>query len=113
MLNIDNEDLIDLATACKHPALRNAKSRQPCHISALYRHVMHGARAANGERVRLETIRTPSGLRTSTEAIARFIAALTDPDRPIPTSRARRKQREAAERELQAAGFEVGGESAK
>jgi hypothetical protein len=68
---------------------------------------MRGARAANGERVRLETILTPSGRRTSREAIARFIALLTNPDGRVPAAGARAKQVAAAEAELVASGFKL------
>jgi hypothetical protein len=38
----------------------------------------------------------------------RFIAALTDPDRPVPAPCVRAKQIAAAEAELTAAGFKLG-----
>jgi hypothetical protein len=69
---------------------------------------MRGATASNGARIRLETVRTPSGLRTSREAIQRFISALTNQGLPPPTTASRRHQQEKAERELSEAGFEVG-----
>lgn len=109
MIDVVNETLLGLREACREQVFRNRLTGKPAHIASLYRHVMRGARAANGDRVRLECVKTPSGLRTSREAIARFIAALTDPDRPAPTSRARAKQIAQAERELIEAGFEVGG----
>lgn len=110
-IDVETEDLINFATACTHPALRNDRTGRPCHPAQLYRYVQLGAKAANGERIRLETVRTPRGLRTTRQAIVRFIAALTDPDRPAPTPRARTKQLAATERdelELTAAGFDVG-----
>jgi hypothetical protein len=112
MIDVTTEDLIDLQKACREPVYRNCRTGKPTHIATLYRHVMRGARAANGERIRLETIRTPSELRTSREAIQRFINSLTDPDAPVsPTSPKRRKQQiRAAEQELAEAGFEIGGE---
>ncbi len=115
MFDAMTEDLIDLRQACREKPFRNAKTGKPAHISSMFRHVMRGARAANGERIRLETIRVPSGLRTSREAVARFIARLTDPDAPVATAspKARRKQIAQAEAELRAAGFEIdGGEEA-
>jgi hypothetical protein len=103
------EHLIDLRQACGEAPLRNPRTGKPCHISQLYRYVTRGARAANGTRVRLQTVLTPSGRRTSREAIMRFIAALTDPGAPPPTPRVRKQQIAQAEAELSAAGFEVGG----
>jgi hypothetical protein len=103
-----HDDLIDLRDACREKPFRHRRTGKPAHISSLYRHVMRGARASNGERIRLETVRTPSGLRTSREAIQRFISALTNPDLPPPTTASRRRQRDAAEHELRNDGFEVG-----
>ena len=109
MIDIETEDLIDLRAACREPVFRQ-KTGKALHISGMYRHVLRGARDANGDRVKLETVRTPSGLRTSREAIGRFIAALTDPDSDIPTPvpAVRRKQIADAEAELAGAGFALG-----
>jgi hypothetical protein len=104
-----SENLIDLPTACKHPALRNTRTSKPCHVAQLYRYIQRGARAANGSRVRLESVVTPGGRRTSTQAINRFIHQLTNPTLPPPTTKQRQRQQAAAEAELAAAGFDVGG----
>lgn len=111
MIDVLVEDLIDLRRACREKPFCNGRTGKPAHIASMYRHVMRGARAANGERVRLETVRTPSGLRTSREAIARFIAALTDPNTPLiaSTSALRRRQVDRACAELADAGFDVEG----
>jgi len=108
LIDIDTETLLDLPAACRHPALVNSRTHRPCHLAQIYRYVQRGAVAANGERVRLETVRTPAGMRTSREAIGRFIAELTDPDRPAPAPWVRRKQMAVAKAELEAAGFEIG-----
>jgi hypothetical protein len=109
MIDVLTEDLIDLRQVCREKPFRNARTGRPAHISSVYRHVMTGARAANGDRICLETVRTPSGLRTSREAIARFISALTDPDLPTCTATpaARRRQIDAACAELNSAGLET------
>ena len=60
-IDLLSEDLIDPRRACAEPVLRNARTGKPSHISRVYRYFMHGARAANGERVRLETILTHPG----------------------------------------------------
>jgi hypothetical protein len=109
MIDLNSETLIDLTTACRHPALRNKRTGRPCHVAQIYRHIQRGARAANGDRVQLESIKAPSGWCTSNEAIERFIRTLTDPDLPLPTSRQRKRQQAAAEKELAAAGFQIGG----
>ena len=109
MAELLNETLIDLRTASRHPALRNTKTGNPCHVAQLYRYIQRGARAANGKRVRLESIVTPGGRKTSQEAIARLVERLTNPELPPPTTRQRQRQQTLAEQELAAAGFEVGG----
>jgi Protein of unknown function (DUF1580) len=107
-IDIETETLIDLRAAATLPVFRN-RTGKSAHISSVYRFVMRGARAANGQRIRLETVRVPSGLRTSREAVQRFIAELTDPDHPIPAPRtaARKRQIAAAENELVEAGFQL------
>jgi hypothetical protein len=107
MIDIETETLIDLRSACLLPVFRHPKTGKAAHISSVYRHVLHGARDANNNRVRLEVIRVPGGLRTSTEAVSRFIERLTSGETiPLPTTATRRKQMENAEKELAAAGFE-------
>jgi hypothetical protein len=57
--------------------------------------------------VKLEVIRTPTGLTTTRSAVLRFFAALTGGIAPAPPRTARRREREIgrAERELQEAGI--------
>jgi len=103
-----DEHLLDLKKACSHPYLRH-RGGKPAHISSVYRFVTRGARDANGNRLRLETIRTPRGLCTSSEAIERFIKGLTDPD-GVATRTETAKRREeilSANRDLKDAGFEL------
>lgn len=106
-IDVLSEDLIDLKDAAKAQPFRNPRTRKPAHIASIYRYVEKGARAANGQRIRLETIRTPRGLMTSRQAIVRFIAALTDPEKQeglvVPAS-VRRSQR-VVDRELDEAGI--------
>jgi hypothetical protein len=111
MIDIYAETLLDLRQACRLPVFLNPRTKQPLHISGIYRHIKRGARAANGERIRLEVIRTPTGLRTSREAVGRFIVALTNPTpfAPISQCASRKRQIAQAEAELMAAGFELAG----
>jgi hypothetical protein len=111
MIDVSSEDLLDLRQACREPVFRNRLNGKPLHLSGMYRAIKGGARAANGERITLETIRTPRGLLTSREAIQRFVERLPQPDaKPVATaSRARQRQIDAATRELENAGFVVGG----
>ena|SRR5688500_2364988 len=107
MIDVFDEALIDLRDACREPPFRNARTGKPAHVSSVYRHVFRGARAVDGQRIRLEVVKTPSGLRTSREAITRLIAKLTNPTGSTPeTSPAtRQRQVERAERELHEAGL--------
>jgi Protein of unknown function (DUF1580) len=108
MIDIEAERLIDLKEACRLPVFRNPKTKKAAHFSSIYRHILRGARDARGERVKLETIRTPGGLRTSVEAVERFIRQLTTGNSiPSPTTKTRRRQMHAAEKELAAAGFDL------
>lgn len=107
MIDVEAEQLIPLAEARSHPALRNPRTGKPANPSTVFRHAIHGAKAVNGERIRLETVKLPSGLVTSSEAIVRFISRLTDPEGDIPTPTPKQRQRElaAASAELEAAGM--------
>jgi hypothetical protein len=107
MIDVLTEQLIDLKGAAAEKPLRNARTGKAAHVGTIFRYVLRGARDANGNRVRLEVVRTPSGLKTSREAIVRFIQHLTDPDAPLPQTVARRRQQMQAEAELKAAGFEM------
>ncbi len=106
-IDIYREDLIDLREAAKLPPFKRAG--RAAHVATLYRHAQHGAKAANGARVRLEVVRVPSGLRTSREAVVRFISALSGTGRPLPrpATEQRQKQIAQAEAELAADGFRL------
>ena len=107
MIDVFNEQLIDLRAACRLPAFRNPRTKRGAHVSQAYRWITRGARAVDGQRVRLEVIKTPSGMRTSREAIARFISKLSTPSPLTPEaslSTRRRQQVECAVRELHEAG---------
>ena len=95
-IDISTENLIDLKAICRLPVFRNGTTGKPCNFSKAWRLVTYGARDANGQRVVLETVRTPSGLRTSMEAVERFIHRLTDPiAATVPQTRTpARRQRE-------------------
>jgi hypothetical protein len=110
MIDILNERLISLQAACKLEAFLNSKTRKPAHFSKIYRLTTIGARDANGNHLRLEVVRTPGGLRTSLEAVERFIAKLTDPDGEdfAPQHRTpgkRQRDHDRADKSLTAAGW--------
>jgi hypothetical protein len=106
MIDVDTEDLIDLREAARHRAFRQ-RNGKAAHFSSIYRWISRGARARNGARVVLETIKLPIGLRTTTQAITRFIDALTNPGNtsPAPTSATRRRQMQQTHKELTDAGM--------
>jgi hypothetical protein len=110
-IDVLSEELVHLPQACREPAFRDPETRHPCHVSALYRYVQRGARAVNGQRVKLEVVKTPRGLATSRQAIQRFIERLSDPDANgeinAPTTAARRRAEAAVDRELDEAGIGV------
>ena len=106
MIDPTIEPLKTLRSATAHPAL--ARDGRKPHINSLIRWIQHGARAAGGRRVRLESFRTPAGLCTTDAAIERFLAALNahgGDARPHVTTVTRQRSVETAERELAAAGI--------
>ena len=111
MIDIDHETLIDPRAAARLDVFANQITGKPAHKSKVFRAILQGCRAHDGRRVKLEHVRVPGGIRTSREAIARFVAALTgDVDtatNAAPTRTPARRAREikAAERELTAAGI--------
>jgi hypothetical protein len=109
MIDIYVEDLIDLHNACHQTVFRHPKTGRPAHISSIYRYILRGGKAANGTRVRLEVIKAPSGLRTSKQAIQRFIAAMSNQEISVEPSPSRQKEIADAESELRSAGFKLEG----
>lgn len=101
MIDPTTEDLMTLARAAKEPQFR--RDGKTPHLSTVWRYAQCGA---GRNKTRLETIRTPSGMKTSREAIGRFIAALNDPGAvPVTSSPRRQAATAAADRELDAAGI--------
>lgn len=107
MIDVETENLINGSEATRDRLLRNRSTGKACHISQFYRYIQVGAVAVNGDRVRLETVKTPSGMMTSTEAISRFIRRLTEPTASVtaPTPSQRRQQIETAQAELASCGM--------
>lgn len=107
MIDVLTEELIDLKAACRLAPFQG-RDGKPCHIASMYRHILRGARSRDGHRIKLEVVRVPSGQRTSLQAVARFIAALSGEDAPVAdprTSRRRQADISRAEQELVAAGI--------
>lgn len=105
MIDIDTEQLLSPKEATRHPAFRNAKGR-PGSLAAVYRAINPGARAVTGERVRLEVVKVPSGIRTSREAVGRFIAKLSNRDAaPTFSPAAQRRNAARVDAALNAAGI--------
>jgi hypothetical protein len=108
MIDVNHEELMNLRQATRHPIFRNAEGK-PGHVAAVYRAVNPGARAVDGQRIRLEVAKTPRGLVTSKEALQRFVDRLTDPDGDVrydtATTSSRRRQQSQTDRALDAAGI--------
>jgi hypothetical protein len=103
MIDVLTDELINFRTAAKLPPFRR-RDGKAAHISTIFRFAQRGARAKNGDRILLECVKTPSGLRTTSAAVAQFIEQLTNPDLPAASSRQRERSIAAAEKELTDAG---------
>jgi hypothetical protein len=81
------------------------------HISTILRWIMHGAKAPDGTRVRLEAVRLGGRWLTSREALQRFVQALTprvdgaDPEPEVRTPARRQKASEHATKEVERYGI--------
>lgn len=101
MINIEKETILSLREACRVDFVR--QRGKPLAYSTIWRWTRSGSKSYDGTRVCLETVRFPAGVRTSREALARFIACLSGKDVDAPrTSPASRKWR-TAEDELKRA----------
>lgn len=69
MVDIENEQLVTLQEIAK------LSDRS---YSTVLRWVNDGAKSLNGRRVKLETVKTPSGKKATTEAYYRFLRALNE-----------------------------------
>ncbi len=96
------EDLVDVATACTLPGLRPMEPKQ------VYDLFDRGRKDIHGMPVRLEFCRVAGGLRTSRQAVKRFVCALsgaTNTPTPTPRKTTRDRQKNNAIKELEAAGM--------
>ena len=83
------------------------RGNRPIHPATLTRWILRGIRGPDGQRIKLEGVRVGSSWRTSREAVARFVDALTPGAAAAPITRtptARRRASERAEEELIRAG---------
>jgi hypothetical protein len=85
--------------------LRLKRDGRDMGLATVHRWIEHGARGPDGERVRLGAARTPSGLVTTAGAIDRFFRQLNGLDLPPAGAAQARREHEAAQRELDAAGL--------
>ncbi|MGE5611216.1 MAG: hypothetical protein ACM359_18345 [Bacillota bacterium] len=100
MIDLSSEYILSPRQATREPAFRNTEGR-PGHISKVYRAFRPGVHG-----VRLEFVKTPGGIRTSREAIARFVNALTyGPGASVTTTTTQRRAEAAIDRELDAEGI--------
>jgi hypothetical protein len=98
VIDLRTETTMSLDQAARgFPPGRNGKR---CHLSTVLRWIRKGAKAPNGERVRLEAWRLGGRWLTSKEAIQRFCQRLTPQleTLAVPTPRSQGKRRRGAER---------------
>ena len=106
MLDLSREKPLTPKAALRHPGLLNSRGK-PAALSKFYRVIQDGIQTRYG-RVRLESVKTPAGFRTTAEAIDRFIAALTRASAPADAPIRRRDPAvdlARAEAELELAGI--------
>jgi hypothetical protein len=107
MIDLLTETVLGLKDAAK--LVPSARQGRPVSFACLWRWVLHGAKAPDGERVRLEAVRLGGRWVTSREALQRFAERLTPQaqDQPAPprTPRQRRRAAERAEKELERMGI--------
>jgi hypothetical protein len=112
MINPMTDKLMSLKDVARLSAFK--RNGKPAHLSTVHRWVTRGAKSVAGHRVILETVRIPSGMKTTVAAVEEFIHALSHNEGPQPKEpsarkklralRERRNMIEAAERELEAMG---------
>jgi hypothetical protein len=64
VIDVLNESLISPRELAKHPVFRNSINGKPAHVAAVYRAFHRGSRSVNGEYIRLDFVKCPSGLRS-------------------------------------------------
>ena len=106
MINLSTESTLSLRDAAK--LLPPGRLGRPASFQCLLRWVLDGARAPDGQLVKLEALRLGGRWVTSKEALQRFADSLTArSDKPVSTRtpRQRRRAAEKAERELEKLGI--------
>lgn len=102
------EGAIGLPEACR--ILPPGRKGRPAHISCVLRWILEGAKAPDGQRVRLEALRLGGRWVTSRQALQRFAEALTpqlegQPERNRRTPTQREKANAATKARLAAIGI--------
>lgn len=108
MFDILKEEIISI-----HEAAALFPGRQPgkaLNFSTIWRWILKGVRAADGQLIRLEGVRLGARWVTSREAISRFAARLTPPTgtdaiAPIGTPSARKRANDATKKKLSELGI--------
>jgi hypothetical protein len=105
-IDLTVEDVFPLALVGEKVPIRR-RGGKPLHPTTAFRWAKLGARAGDGARVFLETIRVGGSMCTSLQAVQRFCDRLTGTpvDPPTATPASRRRAIERAERELAEAGI--------
>lgn len=101
MIDIFSESPLSINEACQ--LLPRGRNSSRPHFATVYRWILDGVKAPDGQLVKLEAVRVGSKWVTSKEALARFIAALTPTGdaSPLPV-RSPAKRRHADEKAAEA-----------
>jgi hypothetical protein len=94
MIDVLTEHLIDARTAAGLDVFSNPRTGKPGHKSKVHRAMTHGCRGHDGRTVKLDHVRVPGGVRTSREAVGRFVAELTGEPNPAAVARRTPAQRD-------------------
>jgi hypothetical protein len=99
----NSERLYSPTAAAKASKVPGHRGNAHLNGSTLFRHIVKGVRAGNGQVIRLEAVRVGGRWLTSLEAIARFAEKLTaasipsdTPPAPAPTPKQRQRAAKAA-----------------
>ncbi len=107
---MNGEKLYSPAAAAKASRVPGHRGGPHLNGSTIFRHIVKGVRAANGEVIRLEAVRVGHRWLTSLEAIARFAERLTaaqitaedSPEPSAPTPKARQRVEATAAKQARA-----------
>jgi hypothetical protein len=98
MIDIAEEEILTLTQARSEPLLMRFNDGRRPDVATVWRWCMRGVKTLKGETVQLERLKLARGIRTSREAIVRFVEAAASPSPEAPPRRPRRQTVRDAER---------------